>query len=305
MSHKENHSHSHESHHHGNSGNIAVAFFLNFGFTLLEIVGGLLTNSVAILSDAVHDLGDSISLGIAWYFDRFSRRKSDEHYTYGYARFSLIGALVNGVVLISGSLFVLSEAIPRLFKPESVNPSGMIVLAIIGIMVNGAAVLRLKKGQTLNEKVVSWHLLEDVLGWVAVLISGILLYFFNIPIIDPLLSIGITLFVIVNVFKRLKEVFRIFLQGTPLDVDIPELERLILEVSGIKAIHHTHVWTIDGIRHLFSSHIVIEMNFEWAQIKQIKQSVIQLLEDHDIHHVTLEIETVDDQCDDPDCEIAE
>ena len=187
----------HHHHHSHSSGNIKTAFFLNFGFTILEIIGGILTNSIAILSDALHDLGDSISLGIAWYLDNFSKKDSTSRYSYGYRRFSLLGALINSLVLIGGSLFILSEAIPRILNPEEAHAPGMIAFAILGVIVNGAAVLKLKDDKSMNAKVVAWHLMEDVLGWVAVLIVGITLLFVNLPVLDPILSILITLYVFV------------------------------------------------------------------------------------------------------------
>jgi len=215
----------HKHEHSLKSKNIRFAFFANFFFTILEIVGGLLTNSVAILSDALHDLGDTVSLGLAWYFERVAKKKADQRFSFGYARFSLLGALVNSFVLLGGSVFILSKAIPRLLQPQEVHETGMLFLSVIGIAVNGVAVLRLKKGQSLNEKVVSWHLLEDVLGWIAVFVVSLLLLFFDLPILDPLLSIGITLFVLYNVVKNLKEVLRIFLKGVPSHLSISGFTR--------------------------------------------------------------------------------
>lgn len=205
-------------HEHGREGNIKIAFFLNLFFTILEIIGGLWTNSMAILSDALHDLGDSISLGMAWYFEKYSQKGPDEFFSFGYARFSLLGALINSMVLIIGSILVLSRSIPRIFQPESVNAEGMLVFAILGIAINGLAAIRLRKGTSLNEKVVSWHLLEDVLGWIAVLAVSIALLFIDLPILDPILSILITLFVLFNVIKNIKAVMHVFLQGVPKNI---------------------------------------------------------------------------------------
>jgi cobalt-zinc-cadmium efflux system protein len=156
-------------HDHQTTGDIRVVFFLNLGFTVVEIVGGLWTNSTAIVADAVHDLGDSLSLGLAWFLERYSNKSRDATFTYGYRRFSLLGALVNAIVLVTGSVFVLATAILRIIHPEPVNAAGMLGFAVAGIIVNGLAVLRVKKGKSLNAQVVTWHLLEDVLGWVAVL----------------------------------------------------------------------------------------------------------------------------------------
>ena len=196
----------HHSHEQEKGGNIKVAFFLNISFTIIEIIGGVLTNSVAILSDALHDLGDSLSLGLAWYFEKKSKKGRSKNFSFGYKRFSLLGALINAIVLIIGSIFILREAIPRIINPEPVDTKGMILLAILGIFVNGLAVLRLKKGTSLNEKVISLHLLGDVFGWIAVLIGAIAIYYFNSPIIDPILSFLIAGFILFNVYKNLNKV---------------------------------------------------------------------------------------------------
>ena len=176
----------HHHHHHDHShdtGNIKVAFFLNLSFTIIEIIGGLMTNSMAILADALHDLGDSLSLGISWFLEKVSEKKPDETFTFGYARFSLLAAFINSMVLIVGSTIILYHVIPRLLNPEPVEASGMLLLSILGIVMNGLAVLRLKKGSSMNEKVVTWHLMEDILGWVVVLVASIVLMFVDWPII--------------------------------------------------------------------------------------------------------------------------
>ena len=189
----------HSHHHHNHSeGNIKVAFLLNLSFAIIELIGGFWTNSVAILSDALHDFGDSLTLGLSWYFAKVARREKDETYTYGYKRFSILAAFINSIVLVTGSIFILFEAIPRLVHPETPNTSGMIILAIGGIIVNGAAAFRLSNGKNLNEKVVYTHLLEDILGWIAVLIGALVMHFFDSPIIDPLLSVLISVYILIQ-----------------------------------------------------------------------------------------------------------
>ena len=162
------------NHSHDHSGkNLKVAFFLNLTFTILEFIGGIYVNSIAIISDAVHDLGDSLSLGTSWYLDSKSKKNANSKYSYGYRRFSLLGALINSVVLIAGSVYVIYEAVGRILEPEHSDAQGMVIFAIIGVLVNGYAAYKLSSGKSMNEKVVSWHLMEDVLGWVAVLIVAI------------------------------------------------------------------------------------------------------------------------------------
>lgn len=288
-----NHAHDHS---HGEAGDLKLAFFLNFGFTLLEIVGGLLTNSIAILSDALHDLGDSISLAIAWYLSHYAEKESDQRFSYGYRRFSLLGALVTTIVLTVGSLYILTEAVPRLLDPEHPNAPGMALIAVVGIAVNGYAALRVRGGRSMNAQAVGWHLLEDVLGWVAVLIVGVVLLFVELPILDPLLSIGITLYVFWNVIGNLRKTLRLFLQGVPDDVDIAQIEQKLLNTSGVESTHHTHIWSLDGEHHVLTTHLVVAANATKQEICTVKQRVVEMFEGQDFEHTTVEIEYADEQC---------
>jgi cobalt-zinc-cadmium efflux system protein len=291
-----------QEHNHQSGKNIGIAFFLNFGFTLIEFVGGILTNSVAILSDALHDLGDSISLGLAWYLERVSRKKSDENYTYGYKRFSLLGAIVNAVILSVGSIFILLETIPRLFNPQVANAKGMFLLAILGILVNGAAVWRLKKGKSLNEKVVSLHLWEDVLGWTAILIGSVIMYFFDIPVIDPILSILISVYILWHVVKNIRLSLRIILQGSPHEVKPELIRNITLQSPEVASVHDIHTWTIDGNYHIVTLHVVLKQSVSMDELGLIKSQIRRKLQDSlDISHITIEFETSDEICSLEDC----
>jgi cobalt-zinc-cadmium efflux system protein len=293
--------HNHHGHHHGAVGNLKIAFFLNLGFTILEIFGGIYTNSVAILSDALHDLGDSLSLGLAWYLERVAGRESDRSYSYGYARFSVLGAFVNSIVLIIGAIFILQNAIPRLLHPETSNAPGMIVFAVIGIAVNGFAALRLSKGGTLNEEVVSLHLLEDVLGWVAILIGSIVMLFADIPILDPILSIAIMAYVLTNVFRNVGKTFRIFLQGTPTELPAAEIESKLQAIEGVVDIHDLHLWTLDGSYNVATLHVVVAGPMGLEETELVKRRVRARLKELDIHHATIEIEDQNVDCEMEDC----
>jgi len=284
-------------HHHEEVKNIKVAFFLNLFFTLLEIVGGFFTNSMAILSDAVHDLGDCLSLGLAWYFQKVSGKGSDSSYSYGYKRFSLMGAVINSIVLIVGSIFILSAAIPRIFHPEKTQAAGMFFLAIVGVLVNGIAFIRLKKGSSLNEKVVSLHFLEDVLGWVSILVGAVIMYFFNAPFIDPILSVGIACFVLFNVFKNIRQTLHIILQGIPADIDIDELSAELQQFKGIEDIHDLHVWSVDGNYNILTVHVVMNKALESDKITELKGKIRNSLKQKGIQHATIEFETSDERCD--------
>jgi len=299
---KTTHKHTHEHHHdHADVKNIKVAFFLNFGFSIIEIVGGVMTNSIAIISDAVHDLGDSLSLGLAWYFQKVAKKGRDTQFSYGYKRFSLLGALINSIVLIVGSVIVLSAAIPRIFHPLQAQAEGMFFLAILGIIVNGTAVFQLKKGSSINEKVVMLHLLEDVLGWVAILVGSVIMYFFDFPILDPIMSIGISCYVLYNVYKNLRNTLRVILQGIPEDLDIKPLESHLLSFAEVQKIHDLHVWSIDGNYNILSVHIVVNDQFKIDELAQIKSKIRTSLLKIGIQHATFEFETETEICNLEDC----
>lgn len=288
------HQHRHETA--DTSGNLRLAFILNLAFTLLEIVGGILTNSIAIISDALHDLGDSVSLGMAWYFDRYAQKGPDAEFSYGYRRFSMLGALINTIVLIAGSLWVLGNAIPRLLSPEPAQAEGMILLALLGIVVNSVAAYRLYRNQSLNAQVAGWHLLEDVLGWTAVLIASVILLFTDWYILDPILSILITIYILVNVVGRLRQTVRLFLQATPENVHLPAIEQQIMNLEPVQAVHHTHLWSLDGERHVLSTHIVVPPETSKEEASNLKRRLANQITSDNFEHMTIEIEFGEDDC---------
>jgi cobalt-zinc-cadmium efflux system protein len=301
MMHSHPHSH-HHSHNHDvasdqtSTGDIRLAFFLNLGFSLLEIVGGLLTNSMAILSDALHDLGDSLSLGLSWFLDSYSKKGQDRRFSYGYRRFSLLGAMINTLILIGGSFLILGEAVPRLLQPQSANAPGMILFALVGIAVNGVAVLRLKRNKSLNAQVVTWHLFEDVLGWAAVLVVSIILLFTRFYLLDPILSILVTLYVLWNVVRNLRRTLALFLQAVPEDFDVGDIENRLNAMTSVKSVHHTHVWSLDGEHHVLTTHVVVDPCTTRDEVLQLKRDINELTERMDIAHTTLEIEYEDEDC---------
>ena len=296
------HSHSHvHAHDHGSVKNIKTAFILNISFVVIEIVGGIFTNSMAILSDAIHDLGDSISLGLAWYLEKIGAKESDNKFNYGYKRFSILGALFNILVLIGGTFFVVYKAIPRLLHPESVKAQGMIVLAVIGIVINGLAVLNVKKGNKLSEKVVSLHLLEDVFGWIAVLIVSIVLMFADIPILDPILSLLIAVYVIKNVISGLVRIVKMLLQGVPDGFNAQEVKQFILDnTPQTLDVHDMRAWTLDGEENVLTFHMTVEDGVTVAESIELKRNIKDLLFERGFTYVTIEVENIDD-CSDKNC----
>lgn len=283
-------------HHHSQSGTIGTAFILNLLFTVIEIVGGLISNSTAILADAIHDLGDSFTLGLSWYFEKVSTKKPDALYSYGYRRFSLLGALISAIVLVTGSLFLLREALPRIAHPAATDARSMLWFSIVGVTVNGIAALRVAKNEGLNSKIVSLHLLEDVLGWIGILVLSIILNFRDWYILDPIFSIAITLFVLFNVIRQLKKISVVFLQGVPENIDIKLVENQIQNVNGVKSCHHSHIWTLDGEHHSLTTHIVVSNDYSKENIIRLKQEAKVLLRKFHIFYYTLEIEYEDEDC---------
>lgn len=285
----------HDDHHH-HEGNISFAFFLNVGFTIIEIIGGLWTNSMAILSDAVHDLGDSVSLGLAWYLEKVAKKGSDRNYSYGYKRFSLLGAIINSVILTVGSVLILVETVPRIINPQTPDTMGMFVLAILGVLVNGAAMIRLRRGSSVNEKVVSLHMLEDVLGWSAILVGSVVMHFFDLPIIDPILSVAISLFILYNVYKNLRVSMRIILQGTPPELDADLIREQLKSFPEVESAHDLHSWSIDGEYHVATLHIVLRKSTDLTELAPLKSAIRDKLKELNISHATIEFETGAESC---------
>lgn len=287
--------HDHD-HVHDSEKSIRVAFFLNLSFTLIEVAGGLYTNSLAILSDALHDLGDSFAIGLSWYMEKQAGRPAAGAWSYGYRRLSLLAGLINALILIIGSLFILAFALPRLFAPEPANAEGMLLLAILGVAVNGAAVLRLRGGKNLNMQVISWHLMEDVLGWLAVLVVSLALMVTELHVLDPLLSILITGYVLYNVVRHLHSTLTIFLQAAPANLNIDTLNLALAAIPNVLSTHHTHAWSLDGEHHVFTTHLVVPAHADKAMIGEVKRAALQLMRDSDLMHTTIEIEYADETC---------
>lgn len=284
--------------------NIKTAFFLNLIFAVLEMIGGFLTNSIAIISDAIHDLGDSISIGASYILEKKSKKEPDENYTYGYLRYSLLGAFITATVLLIGSIFVIFKAIARFSTLEVINYDGMIIFAIFGVLINGYAAYVTSKGDKTNEKAISLHMLEDVLGWATVLIGSICMKVFELPILDPILSIAISLYILFHVYKYLKEVFHVFMERVPSSMNVTSIEEELCKISDqIKEVHHTHIWTMDGINNYITTHVVVDNKIDPKKIIEIKKNIKERLENLNITHNTIEIDYTREKCQDKACDI--
>ena len=276
--------------------NIVVAFFLNLGFAVIELIGGLYTNSVAILSDALHDFGDSISLAVSWALQKKSNKGRDAKYSYGYKRFSLLGAIFISIVLVVGSTIIIKESVERILDPQSVNAKGMMYLAIVGIVVNGFAVIRLNKGKSFNERAVFLHMMEDVLGWIAVLVVSVVMQFVDVPVLDPLLSIGVCIWVLSNVYKNLKGTLKVMLQGTPQDVDLSGYENEVKALPQVNSLHDVHLWSLDGEHNILTLHVVTTDDVTTSDMQSLKEQIRQISSSYNIPHVTIEFDNNGSDC---------
>ena len=276
--------------------NILLAFLLNLAFSIFEFFGGLFTHSIAILSDSIHDIGDAVSIGIAFFLEKVSKKPADDKYTYGYTRYSVLGSFITTTILLFGSVFVIYNAVARIINPIEINYDGMILFAVVGVCVNFLAAFLTKDGASLNQKAVNLHMLEDVLGWLVVLVGSVVMRFTDFYILDPIMSIGVALFILINAVKNLKEIADLFLEKTPSGVAVKELSEHICAVDGVLSVHHIHVWSLDGHNHCATLHIVIN-----GEGHTIKEKVREELKEHGIPHATIEIEEVGERCHEEVC----
>lgn len=278
--------------------NILVAFVLNLIFSVFEFVGGLFTGSIAIQTDSLHDFGDALSIGLSYFLEKKSNKNPDAKHTYGYIRYSVLGGFITSSILLVGSVFVIYESIKRIINPVSINYDGMIAFGIVGVVINFISFTLTKEGHSINQKAVNLHMLEDVLGWIIVLFGSILMKFTNIVYIDSFLSIIVAIFIFVNVCKNLKMIIDLFLEKSPININIEKLTKALLEIDGVCDIHHLHVRSIDGYNNLASFHVVVK---EYSY--DIKQQLKEELLAHSIGHSTIELELENEVCKDKTCKI--
>lgn len=289
MSHHHGHHHHGHHHHHDHQNaspaRILTAFLLNLAFSVLELIGGLLTGSVAILSDALHDLGDAAGIGLAYFLEKKSRRAPDATHTYGYARYSVLGGLVTTVILLVGSCIVICNAVLRLLNPTPIHYDGMLIFAVVGVAVNLVATLCTRHGESLNQRAVNLHMLEDVLGWAVVLVGAIVMRFTDWRFIDPLMSIGVAIFILVHALMNLKEIADLFLEKTPEGISVEELTDHLTAIEGVESVRSLGIRSLDGYHHCATLHVVLTGN-EAA----VKATIREELAEHGITEATIEIE---------------
>ena len=278
--------------------NILIAFILNMIFSIFEFVGGIFTGSVAIISDSIHDFGDAVSIGVSYLLEKKSKKQTDDKYTFGYMRYSLLGAFITSFILLSGSTIVIYNAFLRILSPVPINYDGMIIFGVAGVIINSVAAVFTHGGESINQKAVNLHMLEDVFGWIAVLIGAIVMKFTQISIIDSVLSVIIAVVIIVNAFKNLKEIFDIVMVKAPDSISVDEIKEHILKIDGVNDIHHIHLWSMDAGKHYISMHVVSH-----ADVQKIKKSIKDELRELGICHSTLEFEDENEHCCEIDCHI--
>lgn len=269
--------------------NTKAAFFLNLTFTVLEFIGGIISGSVAIVSDSLHDFADSVSLGLGWYFERKAEKGSNERYTYGYKRFSLLGAMINAIILLLGAVYIIYHSVQRILEPKMPKIEWMIGIAILGIALNGFAVWKMKSGKSLNQKVITIHLLEDTLGWIAVLIASIVMLFVDLPILDPILAIVITIAVLIVVVKKLVESLKIFLQRVPKGINTALLEQKILCLDGVEKVEHFHIWGLNEQKVVVSMHVKVHNLRSVAEQNDLKEKIKRIFNGIDTEHITIDM----------------
>lgn len=267
--------------------NVFIAFLLNLVFSIIELIFGFLFKSSAILADAVHDFGDALAIGLSFVTERMSDKRADQNFSLGYKRFSLLGAMITSSILISGSVFLIVENFPKLFHPEVVNKEGMLILGVIAIMINVLASLVVHKGKTANEAILSLHFLEDILGWLAVILVSIVLRFTDWYFLDPLLSLVISAFILSKAVPKFWDNGKLFLNATPKELDFISLEAELLDLEGVENLNQLNVWTSDGLNHQAVVHICKTSHLT---DQAVKEQIYTCLSSHHIQLLALEID---------------
>ena len=278
---------------------ILIAFVLNVLFSAIEFIGGIVTGSVAIISDSIHDLGDALSIGMAYYLEKLSKKQPDNKYTYGYMRYSVLGSVLTTIILIVGSVLIIWNSVDRIYHPVIINYDGMMAFAVIGMLINLGAAFVTHGGSSLNQKAINLHMLEDVLGWVVVLVGAVVMKLTNISIIDPLMSIGVALFILINATRMLIQAIDLFMEKVPDEIDTEEIKEHLMNIHGVDDVHHLHIWSLDGQRNYATVHVATV----YDDYREVKQMVKKEMAKHGITHVTIEIELDDEVCTDKLCKI--
>lgn len=277
--------------------NILIAFILNLSFAVFELIGGVVTGSVAIVSDAVHDAGDAASIGVSYFLERKSHTPPNEKYTYGYARHSVLGGFITTLILLLGSLAMLWGAIGRIITPKPINYNGMIIFAVVGVCVNSCAAFFTRGKGSLNQRAVNLHMLEDVLGWLVVLVGAVVMRFTDFALIDPIMCIGVSVFILVSAIRSLKQILQLFLEKAPDNIKVSSLKESVENLEGVIGVHHIHLWSLDGENSLATLHVITD-----SAPETVKADIKKRLRECGVGHATVEIETSAEHCVETSCD---
>lgn len=270
--------------------NMTIAFFLNLVFSIFEFIGGTYTNSVALTSDAIHDLGDAISIGTACLMEKRSRKPADNKFTFGYSRYSVLSAMKTSAILITGSIAIIVNAINKIMHPEPINYNGMLLFAVIGLVFNILAVFFTKHGDSLNQKSINLHMLEDVMSWAIVLIGAIIMKFTDFAMLDIILSIGTSVFILINSFKNIKSATNILADKVPSGINPRRIKSKILMLDNVRDVHHFRIWSLDEHNIYSTIHVICNSGFN------DKEKIREILHEAGITNSTIEIENTNSQC---------
>lgn len=273
-----------------------VAFLLNLFFSVFELFGGIISGSYAVISDSFHDFGDALSIGFSLIFEKKSKQSPDEKYTYGYGNYSLVGALFTTLVLLLGSVIIITNSISKIINPSEIEYGKMIIFALIGVIVNTTAAFITKGKDSANQRAINLHMLEDVFGWICVLLGAVIMNFTEFYVLDPIMSIAVSIFIIFHSIENSKEIFSVFLGKVPRDIDISKIKAHILNIDGANDVHHIHIWRHGNTNILCSMHIVTD-----SSAYEIKKKVRELLKEHGVNHAVIETESTSEECQDKVC----
>lgn len=280
--------------------NIKIAFLLNLAFSIVEAIGGILTNSISIISDSLHNLGDSITIGINYIFEKKSKKLPNKEYSYGYLRYTMLGSLIASFILLVGSVVIIYNVVPRLIKPLSVNYDAMIIFGIFGLLINLYATIKIMRSKEKDKKI-NTHMIEDTIIWLFILTGSICIKVFDAVIIDPILSLLIAVYILYQVYKYMKNIYNIFMEKVPKNVKIDEIKKDIEENENIDNVHHIHIWSMDGVNNYMTAHIHLNKVLSEEEIIKTKNDVKNKLKEDKINHITLEVEYFNEKCDSSKC----
>lgn len=280
--------------------NIKIAFLLNLAFSIVEAIGGILTNSISIISDSLHNLGDSITIGINYIFEKKSKKLPNKEYSYGYLRYTMLGSLIASFILLVGSVIIIYNVVPRLIKPLSVNYDAMIIFGIFGLLINLYATIKIMRSKDKDKKI-NTHMIEDTVIWLFILTGSICIKVFDLVIIDPILSLLIAVYILYQVYKYMKKIYNIFMEKVPKNVKIDEIKKDIESNENIDNVHHIHIWSMDGVNNYMTAHIHLNKILNEEEIINTKNDVKNKLKEDKINHITLEVEYFNEKCDSSNC----